>query len=114
MLLFIFLSLGYILSADGIYTRSYLQNMKRVEDERQDRVWISKGVEEVETGILERAVKGLTTWSVGPVDCRAATEFKISVDRCESIVKEIKVTIGKKFPDSDITYDSGVYTVRWD
>jgi hypothetical protein len=105
-----------MMSVDGGYTRKYLQTMKQVEDERQERVWILESVENVQNSILETAVKGLTSLSTNPVDCRQAVHFKKSVDRCEAAVKEIKDTIGRRFPDSDISYDSDtkVYTIRWD
>lgn len=105
-----------MMSVDGGYTRKYLQNMKQVEDERQERVGILEAVENIQNRILETAVKGLTSWSTERLDCRQAVHLKKSVDRCEATVKEIKDTIGRRFPDSDISYDSDtkVYTIRWD
>ena len=115
-LAYILLALVSMVSADEVYSRSYLRNMKRAKEEADDKIFVSEGVKEVEEYILRAATDGLTHINLPPAHCNGAFEFHVSVDRCESIIKKIKGVIVKKFPDSDISYNknTNVYTVRWD
>ena len=115
-LAYILLALVSMVSADEVYTRSYLRNMKRVKEEADDKKFVSEGVKGVEEYILQAASDGLTHINLPPARCNGAYQSLVSVDRCESIIKKIKGVIVTKFPDSDISYNknTNVYTVRWD
>jgi len=115
-LAYVLLALVSMVSANEVYTRSYLQNMKRAKEEADDMKFISEGVKEVEKYVLQAATDGLTHINLPPANCNEAREFRVSLERCESIIKEIKEVIIKKFPDSDISYNknTNVYTVQWD
>jgi hypothetical protein len=116
MLMFILLSILSTASAES-FSRSYLRDMKRVEEERINRLQINGAVNYIKQLIFQAAKNGLTEISSEPFEgCKYSRDSQISLEACEYIVSEIQTTITQIFPDSDLSYDykTKKYTLKWD
>ena len=99
------------------FSRTYLRDMKRVEEERNNRQQINGVVKHIKQLIFQAATNGLTEISSEPFEgCKYSHHSQISVEACEYIVSEIKSEIMQMFPDSDLLYDDRrkIYTLKWD
>ena len=116
MLIYILVSILSTVSAES-FSRSYLRDMKRVEEERYNREQINGGVHHIKQLIFQAATHGLTEISSPPFQgCRYSPDDPMSVETCEYIVSEIQSEITHMFPDSDLSYDDKTkkYTLKWD
>ena len=114
--MYILLAILSTVSAES-FSRSYLRDMKRVEEERNNREQINGAVHHIKQLIFQAATNGLTEISSGPFEgCKYSQHSQISVEACEYIVFEIKSEIMQMFPDSDLSYDDKTkkYTLKWD
>ena len=116
MLMYILLSILSTVSAES-FSRTYLRDMKRVEEERQNRLQINGVVQHIKQLVFQTATNGLTEISSAPFEgCKYSHDSQISVEACEYIVSEIKSEIIQMFPDSDLSYNDKTkqYTLKWD
>ena len=116
MLIYILVSILSTVSAES-FSRSYLRDMKRVEEERYNREQINGGVQHIKQLIFQAATHGLTEISSPPFQgCRFTHIEGMRVETCEYIVSEIQSEITHMFPDSDLLYDDKTkkYTLKWD
>ena len=116
MLMYILLSILSTASAES-FSRSYLRDMRRVEEERNNREQINGAVNHIKDLIFQAAKNGLTEISSEPFEgCKYSHNSQISLEACEYIVSEIQTTITQMFPDSDLSYDNKTkrYTLKWD
>ena len=116
MLMYILLGILSTVSAES-FSRTYLRDMKRVEEERNNRQQINGVVKHIKQLIFQAATNGLTEISSEPFEgCKYSHDSQISVEACEYIVSEIKSEIMQMFPDSDLLYDDRrkIYTLKWD
>ena len=116
MLMYILLGILSTVSAES-FSRSYLRDMKRVEEERNNRKQINGAVHHIKQLIFQAATNGLTEISSEPFEgCKYSHHSQISVETCEYIVSEIKSEIMQMFPDSDLSYDDKTkkYILKWD
>ena len=99
------------------YSRSYLRDMKRQEEERYDNQIINEGVRHFKELVLNKAKLGQTQYTIYNPGCEEIIKFhqKITVERCEYIIKHIKDEITVKFPDSDLTFNeqTNEYKLDW-
>ena len=103
--------------SDAEFSRSYLRDMKRVEEERQNRLQINGGVQHIKQLVFQAATNGLTEISSPPFEgCKYSHDSQLSLEACEYIVSEIQSEIMKMFPDSDLSYNDKTkkYTLNWD
>jgi hypothetical protein len=116
MLMYILLGILSTVSAES-FSRSYLRDMKRVEEERNNRLQINGAVNNIKQLIFQAAKNGLTEISSEPFEgCKYSRDSQISLEACEYIVSEIKSEIIQMFPDSDLSYNDKTkkYTLKWD
>ena len=116
MLMYILLGILSTVSAES-FSRTYLRDMKRVEEERNNRLQINGGVQHIKQLVFQAATNGLTEISSPPFEgCKYSHDSQISLKACEYIVSEIQSEIIHMFPDSDLSYDDKTkkYTLNWD
>jgi hypothetical protein len=116
MLMYILLGILSSVSAES-FSRNYLRDMKRVEEERYNREQINGAVQHIKQLIFQTAKSGLTEISSPPFQgCRFTYTEGMRVETCEYIVSEIQAEITHMFPDSDLSYDDKTkkYTLKWD
>lgn len=117
MLFYILLGILSTISDAG-FTRSYLRDMKSVEEERHDRELIDQGFKEITDMIFTAAKGGNTEVSSPPFEgCTTYShQFHISLYRCQDILSGIENNVRHFFPDSDLSYDDKTkkYTLKWD
>ena len=117
MLFYILLGILSTVSDAG-FSRSFLRNMKSVEEEQHDRELIDQGFKEITDRIFTAAKEGRTEVSSPPFEGCAtySHQFHISVDRCQHILSGIKNNVRHYFSDSDLLYDDRrkIYTLKWD
>jgi len=114
--MYILVSILSTVSAES-FSRSYLRDMKRVEEERYNRKQIDGGVQHIKQLIFQAATNGHTEISSPPFQgCRYSPDDPMSVETCEYIISEIQSEITHMFPDSDLSYDDKTkkYTLKWD
>jgi hypothetical protein len=114
-MLFLFCLIA-VVSADS-YSRGYLRDMKRQEDKKLYQYYINEGVQQIENSVLQAAKEGQTQLSIYNPGCIEIiqNDQRITVERCEYIVKCIKDEIAVKFPDSDLTFNkqTNKYKLDW-
>lgn len=113
--MYILLGILSSVSAES-FSRNYLRDMKRVEEERYNREQINGAVQHIKQLIFQAAKSGLTEISSEPFEgCKYSHHSQISVEACEYIVSEIKSEIIQMFPDSDLSYNDKTkrYTLKW-
>lgn len=119
------LCLLHIVSAQPIYSRTYLRALKRHEIERVQTETINMGITMIENYVFTAAKQGLTQYTTEPVNgCESAdiygpTEFApfgIDKEACENIVNGIRKLVSERFPDSELLYNANTkqYTLKWD
>ena len=114
--MYILLGILSTVSAES-FSRSFLRDMKRVEEERKNRLHINNVVQHIKQLVFQAATNSLTEISSEPFEgCKYSYHSQISVEACEYIVSEIKSEIIQMFPDSDLSYDDKTkkYTLKWD
>ena len=114
--MYILLGILSTVSAES-FSRNYLRDMKRVEEERYNREQINGAVQHIKQLIFQAAKSGLTEISSPPFQgCRFTHTEGMIVETCEYIVSEIQTEITHMFPDSDLSYDDKTkkYTLKWD
>jgi len=114
--MYILLGILSSVSAES-FSRNYLRDMKRVEEERYNREQINGAVQHIKQLIFQAAKSGLTEISSPPFEgCKYSPDSQISLETCEYIVSEIQTEITHMFPDSDLSYDDKTkkYTLKWD
>ena len=114
--MYILLGILSSVSAES-FSRNYLRDMKRVEEERYNREQINGAVQHIKQLIFQTAKSGLTEISSPPFEgCKYSRDDPMSVETCEYIVSEIQIEITHMFPDSDLSYDDKTkkYTLKWD
>ena len=116
ILLLLYTVLGQTSSPLPIYSRVYLQGMKRYENERIKTELINQAITYLETEVFTAAKKGLVKYTTDPVEECENNEFRLDKEVCENIVNEIKTLVSERFPDSDLIYDTNTkqYTLKWD
>jgi len=112
-----FLCMMTLVAADT-YSRAYLRGLHKAEWEREHREWIRNGTAYLEEVVVTAAKQGRTHYTTEPVHCEIFTgpnEFNLNRDRCETVVRELKIAVSERFPDSDLTYDEDTYryTLYW-
>lgn len=126
------LSLLY-LTAQASYSRMYLRDLKRVEDERIKTEFIYRGITVIKEMVFNAAKYGLLKLIIPLPECKeynpnelpSTTVFNeeelfylppIDKDVCETIVNGIKKLVIESFPDSDVVHDTTTrkYTIQWD
>ena len=114
--MFLLLSLFAMTSATS-YSRGFLRDMKNQEDKKLYQYYINEGVQQIENSVLLAAKKGEKQFSIYNPGCIEIIENdkRISIERCEYILNEIKFEISIKFPDSDLTFNTQTnqYTLNW-
>jgi ABC-type Zn uptake system ZnuABC Zn-binding protein ZnuA len=91
--------------------------MKRVEEERKNRLQINNVVQHIKQLVFQAATNSLTEISSEPFEgCKYYHHSQFSLEACEYTVSEIKSEIIQMFPDSDLSYDDKTkkYTLKWD
>lgn len=120
-------SLLYAVSAQTqptvpVYSRTYLRGLKRLEDERIQTDFITRGITYIEYNVLMAAKQGLVKYTTESFEgCEAYARpselapFGIDKDVCENIVNGIYTLVSERFPDSEVTYDADTkqYTLKW-
>jgi hypothetical protein len=105
-----------VVSAES-YSRGFLRDMRRQDEERRCNEIINEGVQQIENSVLHKAQAGYTYLTIPYPGCveLIRNDQRISVEKCEYIVKHIKDKITVKFPDSDLSYDEQTkhYTLDW-
>ena len=105
-----------VVSAES-YSRGFLRDMKRQEDKKLYQYYINEGVQQIENSVLLAAKEGQTQLSIYNPGCIEIIQNnkRISIERCEYILNEIKFEISNKFPDSDLTFNEQTkqYTLDW-
>jgi len=99
------------------YSRGYLRDMKRQEEERYNNEIINEGVRQIKDLVLREAQAGHTYLTLSYPGCEEIirNDQRFTVERCEYIVKHIKDEITVKFPDSDLTFNeqTNKYKLDW-
>ena len=99
------------------YSRGYLRDMKRQEEERNNNEIINDGVRQIKDLVLREAQAGHTYLTLSYPGCEEiiGNDQRFTVERCEYIVKHIKDEITAKFPDSDLTFNeqTNEYKLDW-
>ena len=123
------LSLLYIVSAQTsytlpVYSRMYLQGLKRLENEKKQTDLINRGITNIEDVVFRAAKQGLVKYTTEPFEgCEVYYNrpnelgpFGIDKDTCENIVNRIHILVSERFPDSEFIYDTNTkqYTLKWD
>jgi uncharacterized membrane protein YfhO len=105
-----------VVSAES-YSRGYLRDMKQQEDKKLYQHYINEGVQQIENSVLLAAKDGQTQLSIYNPGCEEIiqNDKRITIERCEYIVKHIKDKITVKFPDSDLTFNeqTNEYKLDW-
>ena len=106
----------YTVLGQTIYSRVYLQGLKRHEDERIKTDLINQAITYIETNVFAAAKKGLEKYTTDPVEGCENNGFGLDEEVCENIVNEIKTLVSERFPDSELIYDTTTkrYTLKWD
>ena len=124
-MLAIVLSLIYAVSAQTstvlpLYSRIYLylQELKRLENERIQSKYINKGITYIEHSVFTAANQGLVKFTTEPFPGCEFYSLPIGVDKaiCENIVNGIHTLVLERFPDKEVLYDATTkqYTLKWD
>ena len=116
MLFYILVCILSTVSAES-FSRSYLRDMKRVEEEKNNRLQINGAVNHIKQLTFQAATNGLTEISSPPFEgCKYYHDSQLSLEACEYIVSEIQSEIMQIFPDSDLSYNDKTkkYTLKWD
>jgi hypothetical protein len=120
------LCLLYTVSAQlvsPVYSRKYLHDLKRLENERIQLKIINRGIAFIEDAIFTAAKQGLTNYTTEPFNgCERFTKpselapFGFDKEICENIINGIHTLVSERFPDSEISYDDITkrYTLKWD
>jgi hypothetical protein len=91
--------------------------MKRQEEERYDNQIINEGVRQIKELVLQAAKEGQTQYTIYNPGCIEIiqNDKRITIERCEYIIKHIKDEITVKFPDSDLTFNeqTNEYKLDW-
>ena len=105
-----------VVSAES-YSRGFLRDRKRQEEERRYNEIIIEGVRYIKDLVLQKAQAGHTYLTIPYPGCEEIirNDQRITVERCEYIVKIIKDEITIKFPDSDLTFNEQTkqYKLDW-
>jgi hypothetical protein len=105
-----------VVSAES-YSRGYLRDMKRQEEERYNNEIINEGVRHFKELVLQAAKEGQTQYSIYNPGCIEIiqNDKRITIERCEYILNKIKFEISNKFPDSDLTFNeqTNKYKLDW-
>ena len=103
------------------YSRVYLRGV-------QQKQLIYSGIMAIENAVLQAANQGLTQITSPPFSCEADDEsgsytrllhlykeLHLDKEKCELIVRKLRATVSRQFPDSDLTYDetTNQYTLSW-
>ena len=117
MLFYILLCILSTISDAG-FSRTYLRDMKRLEEERYDRELIDQGFKVITDMIFTAAKEGHTEVSSPPFEgCTIYSyQYHISIDRCQHILSGIENNVRRYFGDSDLLYNDKTkkYTLKWD
>jgi len=114
--MYILLGILSTVSAES-FSRSYLRDMKRVEEERNNRLQINGAVQHIKQLVFEAATNGITEISSEPFEgCKYSPYSHMSVETCEYIVSEIEANVIQMFPDCELSYDNKTkkYSLKWD
>jgi hypothetical protein len=105
-----------VVSAES-YSRGYLRDMKRQEEERNNNFIINDGVRQIKDLVLREAQAGHTYLTLSYPGCEEIirNDQRFTVERCEYILNKIKFEISNKFPDSDLTFNeqTNEYKLDW-
>ncbi len=98
-----------------VYSRMYLRGLQRLENERIQSEYITKGITFIEDSVFTAAKQGLVKFTTEPF--LGCIEFR-TVDKtvCENILNGIHTLVSERFPDSTVIYDPATkrYTLKWD
>ena len=120
------LCLLYTVSAQlvsPVYSREYLRDLKRLENERIQLKMINRGIKIIEEVVFNAAKQGLTYYKTEPFNgCEIFTKpselapFGFDKEICENIINGIHTLVSERFPDSELLYEVTTkrYTLKWD
>ena len=106
-----------------VYSRIYLRGMQRLENERIQSEYISKGITYIEESVFTAAKQGLVKFTTEPfLGCDFYKSPSVVEDGiidktvCENILNGIHTLVSERFPDSTVIYDAATkrYTLKWD
>jgi len=106
-----------------VYSRIYLRGMQRIENERIQSEYITKGITYIEESVFTAAKQGLVKFTTEPfLGCDFYKSPSVVEDGiidktvCENILNGIHTLVSERFPDSTVIYDAATkrYTLKWD
>ena len=113
-----------VVAAAPVYSRTYLRGLQKQE-------LITAAITHIEYALLVTAKQGLTHYTTPPFSCeqsemngeiadnllniRSNSRYNLDKEKCETIVRDVRAAVSRRFPDSDLTYDASThqYTLSW-
>lgn len=119
MLILCFLYTTFATSEQTIYSRVYLRGVKKLETERLQAEWITRGFTYIEDAVITAAKHGSVKYVTEPFEgCEAYSQRSDGIDKdlCENVLTGLRALVSERFPDSDLLYNPKTkrYMLKWD